>query len=68
MDSIHRNTIRHGGIGFYEYFENPYLLKIRISITTKHLSLFRISEEREQRLKDIHNLHLEGKSSKEITH
>ena len=51
-----------------EYLLNPYILNIRTSITTNHLSLFRISEEREQRLKDIHNLHLEGKSSKEITH
>ena len=51
-----------------EYLLNPYILNIRTSITTNHLSLFRLPEEREERLKDIYNLHLEGKSSKEITH
>ncbi len=47
---------------------NPYLLKIRTSITTHHLSLLRINDEQKtERLEDIYRLHLEGKSSKEIT-
>ena len=47
---------------------NPYVLKIHKKITTKHLSLLRIkNEEVGKRLEDIYRLHIEGKSTREIT-
>ncbi len=44
------------------------MLKIHKKITTKHLSLLRIkNEEVGKRLEDIYRLHIEGKSTREIT-
>ena len=68
MESIHRNTICHSRVSLCEYLLNPYVLNIRTSIVTNHLSLMRLPSEQEERLETIYNLHLEGKSSKEITH
>ena len=65
--NVHPNTIRHGGIGLCEYLLNPYILNIRTRIRTNHLSLFRISPKRQERLDDIYRLHKEGKSTQEIT-
>ena len=50
-----------------EYLLNPYILNIRTRIRTSHLSLFRINPKRTERLDDIYRLHIEGKSTKEIT-
>ena len=50
-----------------EYLLNPYILNIRTRIRTNHLSLFRISPKRQERLDDIYRLHKEGKSTQEIT-
>ena len=61
------SKVRHGGIGLCEYLLNPYILNIRTRIRTNHLSLFRISPKRQERLDDIYRLHKEGKSTKEIT-
>ena len=44
------------------------MLKIHKKITTKHLSLLRIKNEKvSERLEDIYRLHIEGKSTREIT-
>ena len=44
------------------------MLKIHKKITTKHLSLLRIkNEEVSERLEDIYQLHIKGKSTTEIT-
>ena len=50
-----------------EYLLNPYILNIRTRIRTNHLSLFRISPKRQERLDDIYRLDKEGKSTQEIT-
>ena len=66
-DHIHENPLRHGGIGLCEYLLNPYILNIRTKIRTGHLSLLRINPKRTERLDDIYRLHIEGKSTIEIT-
>ena len=44
------------------------MLKIHKKVTTKHLSLLRIKNEKvSERLEDIYRLHIEGKSTIEIT-
>ena len=44
------------------------MLKIHKKVTTKHLSLLRIKNEKvSERLEDIYQLHIEGKSTTEIT-
>ena len=60
---IHDNTFRHGGVILGGFLLNPYILTIHKRVTTKHLSLPRLSPKSEERLEYIWKLHEEGKSN-----
>ena len=65
-ESITSNLFRHSRINFVYSLTNPYLLQIHKRIRTGFLSNVDYAGEKKERLDEIWNLYLKGKSTVEI--